>query len=346
MVDLTIPTPLVPDFWESCGYRSLERDGDGRLVVTDDFLRGYWQRPELAPVESSCSRERALHAALVANPRRAVGAEDIAALADPDARENYAVMLRFRERLAQAPSLEAFYAGLFRDDVTVPPVFVRHVVQLILRNILDGETDGLKARAAEVFHRDQRVTVEQGAVMLADAEVVEMHAEGGGLGTVGALLREGKVPARTLELEVLDTPSAAEYWKRDERHDTVLCLSPTHAGCAAFCRVLEAWIAHFHRTTVRITPVREIPDEEWVWHVGLDAEATAILNDVYRGGDPDEERLRRIVGLFRLEFEDPADMRADVAGRPVFLGLAMTAEGELRMKPQNLLVNLPLGRPA
>jgi hypothetical protein len=35
-------------------------------------------------------------------------------------------------------------------------------------------------------------------------------------------------------------------------------------------------------------------------------------------------------------------MQPDVAGRPVWLGLAMTPDGLLRLKPQNLLVNLPL----
>jgi hypothetical protein len=37
-------------------------------------------------------------------------------------------------------------------------------------------------------------------------------------------------------------------------------------------------------------------------------------------------------------------MRPEVAGAPVFLGLAATADGTLRMKPQNLLLNLPLAR--
>jgi hypothetical protein len=35
-----------------------------------------------------------------------------------------------------------------------------------------------------------------------------------------------------------------------------------------------------------------------------------------------------------------------VRGRPAYLGLAMTATGRLRLKPQNLLVNLPLARAA
>ncbi len=35
-------------------------------------------------------------------------------------------------------------------------------------------------------------------------------------------------------------------------------------------------------------------------------------------------------------------MRRELAGRPVYLGLAMSAERVLRLKPQNLIVNLPL----
>jgi hypothetical protein len=57
---------------------------------------------------------------------------------------------------------------------------------------------------------------------------------------------------------------------------------------------------------------------------------------------PIEERLSRLISLFRLQFANPAEMRADVAGRPVYLGLMASATGQLRMKPQNLLLNLPL----
>ena len=35
-------------------------------------------------------------------------------------------------------------------------------------------------------------------------------------------------------------------------------------------------------------------------------------------------------------------MRLDVRGRPVYLGMAQDARARLRLKPQNLLVNLPL----
>ena len=90
-------------------------------------------------------------------------------------------------------------------------------------------------------------------------------------------MREAQIPLRTIELDVLDANTQEEYWKRDERYDTVLQLNSTHAGCAALCRVIESWVAHFHGTPVTVAPVREIPDDDWGWHVGLDANLPPIL---------------------------------------------------------------------
>jgi hypothetical protein len=334
----------VPDFWPSCGFNLLERGAEGRLVVTDDYLRLYYARPELAPVAESCGAERTLHASLLERPRRAVAAPEIEAVVDADARENYRVVLRFRDRLLAAESLEAFYFDLFREDVAMPPDFIHHTAQVILRGILDGANDGLEARAAEVFFRKQRVSIGDGAIMLADDETVEMHASGGGFGDLGKLLKEGRTTPRTVELDVLDEASAGRYFERDERHDTVLSLNHGRPGCLALARVLERWIAHFHGVRAAVKPVREIPDEDWVWHVGLDAEATAMLNEIYNGGEVEEERMKRVIGLFRVDFRDSVVMQPEVAGAPVFLGLAAAADGTLRMKPQNLLMNLPLAR--
>jgi hypothetical protein len=54
--------------------------------------------------------------------------------------------------------------------------------------------------------------------------------------------------------------------------------------------------------------------------------------------------LRRILALFRLDFDDPAEMRGDIAGRSIYLGLASDEHDVVRMKPQNLILNLPLHR--
>jgi len=108
--------------------------------------------------------------------------------------------------------------------------------------------------------------------------------------------------------------------------------------------VLQRWIAHFLGLDVTIVPERAIDDAHWVWHVGLDAEASALLNDLYNRVDVDEARMARLLCLFRLDFADPAAMRPALAGRPVYLAMAMDADNVMKLKPQNLLLNLPLAR--
>ena len=72
----------------------------------------------------------------------------------------------------------------------------------------------------------------------------------------------------------------------------------------------------------------------------------SMLNDIYNGAEVEERRMKRVVGLFRLTFVDTNAARPELAGAPVFLGLAMTPDSTIRMKPQNLLMNLPLARRA
>jgi len=336
-----------PELWPGCGFRLLERDDQGRLTVTDEFLRAYLGRPELAPMAESCDAERALHARLLDNPRARVAKKEVAALADADARENYRVMLNFRDRLTGAATVEACYASLFRDgDVTVPALFLDQMAHVIVRNILDAVADPFQARAGELLFREQIVTLEQGAILLGDAETVGMLAATAGMGSIGKLVVESGIKARRVDLDVLQPDTADIYWTRCDRFDTVLDLSFTRPGLDALCRVLEAWVRHFIGAAVTIQPVQKITDERWVWHVGLDREATALLNDLYNRTEVSEDRMARLLSLFRLDFEDPGLMRADLKGRPVYLGLAMTADNKVRLKPQNLLVNLPLARRA
>src|SRR3954469_9704010 len=104
----------MPDFWRNSGFHLLERDSSGRLRVTDDYLRAYYLRPEVHPVEESDDAERALHASLMDSPRKKVAPTEIDSIADPDARDNYRVILRFRDRLLGAGTVEGCYAGLFK----------------------------------------------------------------------------------------------------------------------------------------------------------------------------------------------------------------------------------------
>jgi len=334
----------MAEFWKGSGYGLLEHDGDGNLRVTDDFLRAYLERPELAPVEESCDAERALHADLVADPRRAVEATRIDALADPDARENYRVMLAFRDKLVDCGTVEACYFDLFRTgEVSLPAIFVDQMAHVICHNILEDNQDPMRLRAAELLFRSQKATNQEGQILLADEEVVEMYAQTRGFGNLGRLLTEAATPSRSVDLDVLNEDNQEIYWRRSDRYDTVLDLTFARPGLDALCRVLESWVDHFLGVDVNIQPVQSIRDERWAWHVGLDGESSAILNDLYEGKDVDEERLARLLSLFRLEFRDAVVMRPEIQGRPVYLGLAMAPDGLVRLKPQNLLVNLPLG---
>jgi Family of unknown function (DUF6352) len=336
----------MPDFWPTCGFRLLTQGGDGRLTVTDAFLRNYLTRPELSPIPESCAAELALHDALLANPRLAVATEALAAVADADARENYGIWLRFRARLLAANSLEAAYVGLFQGDgVDVPPLFVNELTQVLLRHILTEAAAPMEARVAEMLFRTQKIAVtDDGAVMAADETTVELFATTAGFGSLGELLAKNNTPARSVDLDVLDEHNAVEYWGRDERHDFSVSMNRGQPGLDALTRVLEKWILHFLGVDVKIIQERAVNDEHWVWHVGLDAEASALLNDLYNRVDIDDERMRRLLCLFRLEFANPADMRPAIKGRPVYLAMAMDSEQRLKLKPQNLLLNLPLAR--
>jgi hypothetical protein len=334
---------LTADFWLSSGHHLLDRTPEGRLEITDDFLRAFLARPEIHPVEESCAAELALHRALLANPRADVTPDRLAGLADPDARENYGIWLGFRDMLAARPTLEEGYLALIRGGTgRVPPLFIEQLVHLILRGMLDGCDDPLRLRAAELLFRPQRVNLQDGAVLVADEETVEQRSRDGGFGSLGRLLAEAGTAPRGVDLDVMTKDNADAYWERSDRFDMVLEVGFPKPGLDALCRVLEQWVRHLLDVGVRIHPVQQISDERWVWHVGLDGEATAILNALYHGEEVDTARMARVLALFRLEFDDPAVMLPRVAGRPVYMAMAMTPDGKLRLKPQNLLVNLPL----
>jgi hypothetical protein len=336
---------MAQDFWSSSGFSLLERGAGGWLVPGDDYLRHFLARAELAPPPEAGPGERHLHARLLDKPRLAVGESDLSSVEDADARENWVEFLRFRERLLEAGSVEACYVGQFRRErVDIAPPFVDALAQVIVRGLLEGSADPWLARAGELFFRPQRVSVEEGQVLAADASTIEAYAETGGFGNLGRLIKQQKTPVATVKMDVLGAENAPFYFLRDELFSFLLDLTPGRDGARALATVLERWVAHLLGVRVAIEPVERVADERWRWHSGLDVESTAILNALYRGESVPEATLARLVALFRLEFADPANALADAAGRPVYLGLACREDRTLRMKPQNLLLNLPLAR--
>jgi hypothetical protein len=335
------------DVWPTCGYRWLASDDANRLRVTADFLRHLFERPELALVDDCCQNELALHEALMDAPFKTVEAATLDAIADPDARENYRFILDFRDFLARYETLESAYLALTtgRTEQPLPPLLINLLVQTLLAHLLRGRDDPYLFRAAELFFRPQRVSLESG-VLLADAETLERRRQPDGPTVLQLLIRQAEGGSDNLqaqlELDVLTPATAPSYWNRTEAFDFALSLSPREPGAAALCRVLEVWLRHFHGLNALATPLQRIEDEHWSWHIGLDSDSNAILNALYRGETLDEDALRRLLLLFRLDFDKADRLPSAMAGRPIYLGLAMDDRHLLRMKPQNLLLNLPL----
>ena len=308
------------DFWLSCGHHLTDHDAGGGLLVSDEFLKVYLARPELSLPPDACAAERRLRATLFDDPRRRVSAEDIAAIADADARENWGLMIAFRDRLLGHRTLEAAYLDLVRRDVgKTPPLFYNQLVHVILRNALDGCEDPLVLRAAELFFRPQRMTLHQNSLIAADEETIA----GTSTAPLSPLVSMLGIPANA-EIDVLTGDNAHDYWERSDLFDMALDLTSGRAGLVALGQVLVCWVAHLLSVEVEVEPLIEMHDVSFDWYVGLDAEGTRIGNNLWNGEGLDETSRSNVVGLYRLAFKDPGMVIEKIKGDAVYLILAMT----------------------
>jgi hypothetical protein len=324
---------MTHDFWVSSGHHLLDRGEGGGLVVTDSYLKAYFARPELAPPNDACVVERTLHSVLLFDPYREVSAAEIGSIADADARENWQVVLGFRDHLLRHRTIEAAYLALVRQGLGgTPSLFLNQLTHVILRNALDGIDDTLMLRAAELFYRPQVMTLHEGALLAADEEIIA----GVGGNPVSPLVSMLGLPA-SAAIDVINADNAHDYYGRSDAFDMALDLTAGREGQAALARVIARWVEHLLARETVVEPLTEVRDIDLRWYVGLDAEGTKIGDTLWKNADFVEDP--RIVNLFRLRFDDGS---ARAASRdPVYLILAMTQDRKLRMKPQNLIVGLP-----
>ncbi len=327
------------DFWLSCGHHLLDRDAGGGLVATDEFLKVYLARPELTPPPEACAAERALHEGLLAEPRRPVPANEIAAIADADARENWQVMLEFRDHLIAHRTIEAAYLDIIRRGIKIPHLFINQLVHVILRNALDDSDDPYVLRAAELFFRPQRMTSHEGSLIAADEETIA-----GKSGTpVSPLVSMLGIPAAA-EIDVMNDDNADHYFEHSDQFHVALDLTGGRRGPQALAGVIARWVEHLLAVEVEVEPLIEMREAKLSWYVGLDADGTRIGDALWNGEQLDEASQLRVVGLFRLAFRDPDVATDKVRGEPVYLILAMDKDKVLRLKPQNLVTGLPIKR--
>src|SRR5262249_19040899 len=220
----------------------------GGLLVTDEFLKAYLARPELAPPQNACVAERTLHAAMLRDPRRPVPASEIAAIVDVDARENWTLMIAFRDHLVGHKTVEAAYLDLVRRGMgETPPLFINQLVHVILRNLLDGCEDVFMLRAAELFFRPQRLTVHDGSLIAADEEKVAAESPRPASPLVAML----GLPV-VGEIDVLNDGNAQSYWERSDLFDMALDLTAGRRGLGPLGNGIERGIAHLRAAEGRV----------------------------------------------------------------------------------------------
>ncbi|MFN3614471.1 MAG: DUF6352 family protein, partial [Rubrimonas sp.] len=286
--------------------------------------------------------ERALHARLRAEPRAAVRSEEVAAMADPDARENWAHLLAFRDLLLGAGSIEAAYLKLVRERLFAPPIFVSHMLQLILRNALDGCDDPFTLRAAELLFRPQAASVRDGALLLADLELVEAIEAERAHAPLVAMLN----PDLLADVDVMTPANAWTWWSRSDAHSMALNYGAEPRSREGLAAAIAAFLRHLLGSEVLVEPFAAVADIDMRWYVGLDAEGTRLGDALWRGQTPPQSLAERLVGLFRLTFLRPEQADRRLSGAPVWLIMALGTDGRLRLKPQNLIVGLPLAERA
>jgi Family of unknown function (DUF6352) len=325
------------DFWLSCGHHLLDRDAGGGLIATDEFLKVYLARPELTPPPEACVAERALHAAVFAEPRRAVSADETAAIADADARENWQVMLAFRDQLTGHRTVEAAYLDIIRRGIKVPHLFINQLVHVILRNALDDCDDPFVLRAAELLFRPQRMTLHEGSLIAADEETISGKSDA----PVSPLVSMLGIPAEA-QIDVMNDDNAEHYFEHSDRFHVALDLTSGRRGSQALSSAIARWVGHLLAVAVEVEPLTEMRETKLSWYVGLDTEGTRIGDALWNGEELDEAAQVRVAGLFRLTFRDPDVVMDKVKGEPVYLILAMDQDKVLRLKPQNLITGLPI----
>jgi hypothetical protein len=329
---------IEQEFWVSSGHLLLERTADGQLAVTDAFLKAFYARPEVVPPPEACAAERALHARLMIAPEDAVGEDEITGLIDPDARENWRLLIAFRDRLIAAGTLEKAYLGLVRDGMgRTPPLFLNMLVHAILRNALDGEDDAFVLRAAELFFRPQRLTIHEGALLLADEETVDGAKADPHASPLVLMFAEQAAK----ELDVLIGDNAEGYKARSDAFDMVLDFGLGKPARAALGRVIAVWLKHLAGLDASLEPLGEVEDTDWVWFIGLDQDGTRAGNALWKGEELPEADRARIVALYALTLADDPRLLPALGAKPIYLILGMGADGIVRVKPQNLIAGLP-----
>ncbi len=168
----------------------------------------------------------------------------------------------------------------------------------------------LRRRPARPAEAGEALHAQDDAIILADEETVEMRASG----EPGAFCTRTTRRPSTSSWTCGTRPTPRSNG-RAATASTPCSTSASRPGVDALCRVPEVWVRHFAGAAVSIQPPQRIDDQRWVWHVGLDSEAKALLNDLYDGKETTRRGAPACSRCSGREFRNPCG-HARAGARP------------------------------
>src|SRR4029450_12329025 len=149
---------------------------------------------------------------------------------------------------------------------------------VILRNILDECDDPFVLRAAEMFFREQRMTVHEGSLIAADEETIA----GIGDTPLSPLVSMMGLPTAAA-IDVMTEDNAQSYWERSDRFDMALDLTAGRRGLTALGQVVARWVSHLMSVEIDLEPLTEVRNINLTWYVGLDADGSKVGDALWNG---------------------------------------------------------------
>jgi hypothetical protein len=349
------------DFWPDCGHHLLQADERGWLLPTRRLPGRLDGTARTGPGARILPRRSRPARSPAARPHAPGARTQLAALLDADARENYTHFISAARRAAAGRHAAGLAAAALAPGPH-PGAAAVHRPHRAGRGarLLDGE-NAFEARAGEMLFRRSASARTKADLLAGDQETLDLQRETLGFGDLGRLLAQAALPVRAQQMQVLQPtrqqPTGPKPRRPGGRH--VFLLDLTHEVKQELGHGLSFQLTHAlgpEGAGQRAGALGSaLAGRGGAHHAAAEdrRRAMALAPGPGRRGQPAARRpvpgpgrrarpAARLLSLFRLDFDDAREMRPDVAGKPVYLGLMATTEQVLRIKPQNLLLNLPL----
>ena len=334
----------MKNIWNTSGHSLLlnKNSKDKSLELSSQFLKSYLTRPELALSNESCEGEVKLHNDFKKKPLDSIKSIKNYNIKDKDTVYNWEAFKIFCDHLKRnSYKVIPSYINAFKYN-NIAPLFIDHLTHIVSKEILWSINDCLIMRSAELFFRSQKILNKEDILYSVDEDVYNIKSKYYETKPLDKLFLENDKDIVDAGFIIIKEGDMENYIPYSDTFDTALDVTFSHSGLDALCRAMEMWINYFHNTICKIYPVQKINDPKWSWHTGLDKISSGILNDLYNSKNVSDIRIQNFISLFRLELSNNFPVSKHMKGKPIYLGLATDENKIFKLKPQNLIFNLPL----